>query len=122
MSLDGNMHIKKGELNMCTNNENQIKAVLGKRIYEILKLEYLESLRSYIKTHKSVNLALINPTVKIPLDLRIDNVVIDGIVLNVTREYLNMNGLDFTVTNGNDGYLHFSLSSLEAEKINKKTK
>ena len=62
MSLDGNMHIKKGELNMCTNNENQIKAVLGKRIYEILKLEYLES------------------------------------------------------------YLHFSLSSLEAEKINKKTK
>ena len=122
MSLDGNMHIKKGELNMCTNNENQIKVVLGKRIYEILKLEYLESLRSYIKTHKSVNLALINPTVKIPLDLRINNVVIDGIVLNVTREYLNMNGLDFTVTNGNDGYLYFSLSSLEAEKINKKTK
>lgn len=110
---------------MCTSNENQIKVVLGKRIYEILKLEYLENLRSYIKTHKSVDLSKINPIVRIPANLRIGNVIIDEYVLNVTRNYLNMNSLDYTVDYNpeiDNGYLYFKLRGLDLEKTNKKTK
>ena len=104
---------------MCTNSENQIKVVLGKRIYEVLKLEYLEQVRSYIKTHKSIDLSEINLTTSISSATRIGKVLVDGQVLEVTRKYLNMNGIDFESIYGDDGQIYFNLSSIVEE--NKKT-
>lgn len=106
---------------MCTSNENQVKVALAKSIYEFLKMEYIDEVRSYIKTHKSVDLSEINPVVSIPADTRIKNVCIDGTVLGVTRKYLNMNSVDFECINGNDGYLYFKLSGLEYKQDNKKS-
>lgn len=104
---------------MCTNSENQIKVVLGKRIYEVLKLEYLEQVRSYIKTHKSIDLSEINLTTSISSATRIGKVLVDGQVLEVTRKYLNMNGIDFESIYGDDGQIYFNLSSIVEE--NKRT-
>lgn len=104
---------------MCTNSENQIKVVLGKRIYEVLKLEYLQQVRSYIKTHKSIDLSEINLTTSISSATRIGKVLVDGQVLEVTRKYLNMNGIDFESVYGDDGQIYFNLSSIVEE--NKKT-
>lgn len=104
---------------MCTNSENQIKVVLGKRIYEVLKLEYLQQVRSYIKTHKSIDLSEINLTTSISSATRIGKVLVDGQVLEVTRKYLNMNGIDFESIYGDDGQIYFNLSSIVEE--NKRT-
>lgn len=104
---------------MCTNSENQIKVVLGKRIYEVLKLEYLQQVRSYIKAHKSIDLSEINLTTSISSATRIGKVLVDGQVLEVTRKYLNMNGIDFESVYGDDGQIYFNLSSIVEE--NKRT-
>lgn len=106
---------------MCTSNEVQVKMALGKYLYEVLKMEYLQNVREYIKTHKSVDISEINPVVSIPSDTRIKNVGIDGIVLGVTRKYLNMNSVDFECVNGNDGYLYFNLSGLDYKQEKTKT-
>ena len=106
---------------MCTNNENQIKIVLGKRIYEFLKLEYLECVRKYIKTHNAGNLGEIKPVVSIPANTRIKNVMIDGHVIQIARKYLAMDGVQFKSMYGNDGIIYFELSSLINEQQNKKS-
>lgn len=106
---------------MCTNNENQIKIVLGKRIYEFLKLEYLECVRKYITTHNAVNLDEIKPVVSIPANTRIKNVMIDGHVIQIARKYLAMDGVQFKSMYGNDGIIYFELSSLINEQQNKKS-
>lgn len=100
---------------MCTSSESQIKVVLGKRIYEVLKYEYLEQLRSYIKTHKSIDLSEINLTTSISSATRIGNVLVDRQVLEVTRKYLNMNGIDFESVYGDDGQIYFNLTSIIEE-------
>lgn len=106
---------------MCTNNENQIKIVLGKRIYEVLKYEYLQSLRAYLKAHKSVDLKEINPMVALPKDFTIGSVIVDGQVLTITKKYMNMNGLDFEYIYGDDGYIYFNINSIvEEKKLSKK--
>ncbi len=105
---------------MCTNSENQIKITLGKRIYEVLKNEYLQCLRTYLRANKRVDLSEINPMVSIPTDFRIGNVVMDGQVLAVTKKYMNINGLDFEYIYGDDGYVYFNISSLIEEKSKSK--